>query len=65
MSSHHVSGGASQLPSRSVISREAMSRRDPRALLLVILTLVVLVLLGELQGIERPVRLFRLQGAGV
>jgi len=42
-----------------------MSRRDPRALLLVILTLVVLVLLGGLQGIERPVRLFRLQGAGV
>jgi len=42
-----------------------MSRRDPRALLLVILTLVALVLLGELQGIERPVRLFRLQGAGV
>ncbi len=65
MSSHRVSGGASQSPSRSVVSREAMSRRDPRALLLVILTLVVLVLLGELQGIERPVRLFRLQGAGV
>jgi hypothetical protein len=42
-----------------------MSRRDPRPLLLAILTLVALVLLGELKGIERPVRLFRLPGAGV
>lgn len=43
-----------------------MSRRDPRALLLVILTLVALVALGgSRKGIERPVRLYHLPGAGV
>ena len=47
-----------------------MSRCDPRALLLVILTLVALVALREamglreLKGVERPVRFYRLPGAG-
>jgi hypothetical protein len=44
-----------------------MSRRDPRVLLLVVLTLVAPAALGGslLKGIERPVRLSRLPGAGV
>jgi hypothetical protein len=44
-----------------------MSRRDPRVLLLVVLTLVAPAALGGslLKGIERSVRLFPLPGAGV
>ena len=44
----------------------AMSRRDPRVLLLVVLTVAPAALGGSLlKGIERSVRLFPLPGAGV
>jgi len=43
-----------------------MSRRDPRVLLLVVLTVAPAALGGSLlKGIERSVRLFPLPGAGV